>query len=338
MGHRHRETIDDFTGGYNCRDSDTHLQKSESPDMKNVVPGKRGGMEPRPGFAKVSPNPVSSETLPDGSHPPVTTIWEHVAPGGMRMLMAFSGRELRTMNHQGEWRTVLGMLSFNSRLEFVAHPILQKSLFVNGANGYYETDGRFAKQVDPYQPTEDDLTDIGECVFPNMPKYITYFSNRVWLAGEIGRRGRVYFNVDDMLGNSRYNYFTAWSWIGIPTVKGEEVTALMPFHDTLYVFTNTTMRSIKNAEPVIIGDYIPPSFRMDLVSNSAGAVSQRSVQLVGDKLIFMGIDGVYMYDGQGSPYKVSQRVDPDIVRVDRQHWEFACGSVWEKKYLLSAAV
>jgi hypothetical protein len=335
MSVRHREVRDDFTGGYNSRDSDTHLKNNESPDMQNIMPGKRGGFYPRSGCERIAPNPVSTEPLEDGSYPPVTSIWEHVAPGGMRNLMAFAGRELRTLTYEGEWRTVLGMLSFNSRLEFVAHPILQKSLFVNGANGYFETDGRFASEVDPYTPSEEELTEIGECYIPAMPKFVTFFANRVWLAGEIGRRGRVYFNVDDISGNSLYNYFTAWSWIGIPTVRGEEVTALVPYKDTLYVFTNTTMRAIDIAEPIVIGDYIAPSFRMSLVSNNTGAISQRTVTLVSDRIIFMGIDGVYMFDGSGSPFKVSQRVEPDILRVDRQFWEQVCGSVWDRKYVVS---
>jgi hypothetical protein len=335
MSVRHREPREDFTGGYNSRDNDTHLQDSESSDMRNLMPGKRGGLFPRSGFEKLSELPVSSEPLEDGTYPPVTSIWEHVSPGGMRNLMAFAGRELRTKNHEGDWRTVLGMLSFNSRLEFVAHPILQKSLFVNGANGYYETDGRFAQEVEPYLPTEDELLEVGDCVIPSMPKFITFFDNRVWLAGEMGRRGRVYFNVDDLSGNSLYNYYTAWSWIGIPTVRGEEVTAMMPYNNSLYVFTNTTMRAINPAEPIAIGDYIPPAYSMSLISNNAGAISQRSVQLVSDRMIFMGIDGVYMFDGSGSPFKVSQRIEPDILGVDRSLWEQACGSVWDRKYVIS---
>ncbi len=336
MSIRHRETREDFTGGYNSRDSDIHLQDSESSDMRNMMPGKRGGLYPRPGMTRISNIPVSTEPLGDGTYPPVTSIWEHVSPGGMRNLMAFAGRELRTMNHIGEWRTVLDMMSFNSRLEFVAHPIIQKSLFVNGANGYFETDGRFAEQVTPYEPeSEEELTEVGECVIPDMPKFITFFDNRVWLAGEMGRRGRVYFNVDDIEGNSLYNYFTAWSWIGIPTVRGEEVTAIIPYNDTLYVFTNTTMRAISPSEPIMLEGYMAPAYSMRLISNSAGTVSQRSVQLVSDKLIFMGIDGVFMFDGSGPPFKVSQRIEPDILGVDRSLWEQACGSVWDRKYIIS---
>lgn len=337
MSYRHRETRSDFTGGYNSRDNDTHIADIESPDMHNTMPGKRGGIIPRPGLERISDNPVASVPLAGGVYPPVTSIWEHVSPGGMRNMMAFAGQELRTLTYEGQWRTVIGALAFNSRLEFVAHPILQLSLFVNGSNGYMETDGRQANMVDPYAPTETELTEIGECVFPAMPKYITFFANRVWLAGEIGRRGRVYFNVDDITGNSLYNYFTAWSWIGIPTVRGEEVTALVPYRDTLYVFTATTMRAIDEAEPIEIGDYIAPAFRMSLISNNAGSISQRSVQLVNDRLIFMGIDGVYMFDGSGAPYKVSQRVEPDILGVDRLDWEKVCGSVWDRKYVVSMA-
>jgi hypothetical protein len=337
MSYRHREIRNDFSGGYNSRDSDTHLQDIESPDMNNTMPSKRGGLTPRSGYERVNDTPVSSYVYPDGSSPPVTSVWEHVSPGGLRNFMAFAGRELRTLTYNNEWRTVIGDLAFNSRLEFVAHPIEQKSLFVNGSDGYFYTDGRYASLVPEYEPTEEELLEVGECVFPNAPKLITFFANRVWLSGETGRRGRVYFNVDDILGNSLYNYFTAWSWLGIPTIRGEEVTALMPFGESLYVFTNTTMRAIYLAEPIVIGDYIPPAFIMSLVSSNAGTVSQRTVQIVNDRLIFLGIDGVYMYDGTSSPYKVSQRIEPDIMGLNTGLWEYACGSVWDRKYIVSAS-
>ena len=335
MSYRHRETRDDFSGGYNSRDSDSHLENIESFDMRNTMPGKRGGILPRPGTVRVTDEPVSDILLADGTRPPVTTIWEHVSPGGMRNLMAFAGRQLRTLNHAGDWRTVIGDLAFNSKLSFVAHPILQKSLFVNGADGYFQTDGRFATQVEPYSPTSTELTEIGEAYIPNLPRYITFYDNRVWVAGEAGRRGRVYFNVDDLQGNSLHNYFTAWSWIGIPTIRGEEVTAIVPFKDTLYVFTRTTIRAIDRAEPLVIGSYIPPSYMMSLISDNAGTVSHRSVRLVNDRLIFMGIDGVYMYDGMSTPFKVSQRVEPDILGVDSKYWESVCGAVWDRRYMLS---
>jgi hypothetical protein len=53
--------------------------------------------------------------------------------------------------------------------------------------------------------------------------------------------------------------------------------------------------------------------------------------------LFLGIDGVYLFDGHGSPIKVSQRIEPDIKNINRDLWEYTCGTVWERKYIVSFA-
>lgn len=341
MSYRHRERRDDFSGGYNSRDKDVHLQDTESPDMRNIMIGKRGGIEPRKGISMFSEEPVASAPMDDGAYPPVTSLFEHVNAGGQSHVLAFAGRELKRANASGGWTLVQDNLLFNSSLCFVTHPIINRTIFVNGYNGYWITNGITCEEMIPYTPTHEEEVEIGESVLPENPTIITYYGNRLWVAGMVAHRTRVYFNVDDIIGNIQYNYFTHWSWINIPSIRGEQITGLFPFRDSLLVFTPTTIKAITETAPVTFEGgfaYTPPSYRMDEVSGSAGTVSQRSIHLMQGKLIFLGTDGVYVYDGAQPPFKVSQRVDPDFANMNQDYWHRACGAVWSDKYLISVPV
>lgn len=340
MSIRHRETKDNFSGGYNSRDREAHLQDTESPDMRNVMLGKRGGVFPRKGTELFRPVPVCDYTV-DGEIPSVTSIYEHINRGGQNHILAFAGDQLKRANAADGWTLVADGFIFNSYFEFVSHPIINRSLFVNGFDGYWITDGITAYEVEPYESSHDEDLEIGESVLPENPSLISFYDNRVWLSGIRRTPTRVYFNVDDIEGNILYNYFTAWSWINIPSVRGENVTALMPFKGSLLVFTASTIRAITATEAVVFEggfSYIPPSYTMREVSDNAGTVSQRTVKLMQDKIIFMGTDGVYVFDGATPPYKISHRVEPDIEKINIDWWSRVCAVVWGDKYILSAPI
>jgi len=347
MSQRHREKIYDFTGGLNTRDRGAELQEFESPDMKNVLPGKRGGFEIRPGTQKFRQEPVSSKENEDGSYPPVTSIHEFAREIGTRHLLAFAGDELKRATSEG-WELIRDGFAKNSYFEFIYHPYEDQLLFVNGADGYWETDGFEANKVAAYEPREfgdpgdadyiNEEVEIGSCVIPEKPKLIAFFDHRVWLANIDGSSDRIYFNVDDIDGNRMYNYFTPWSWLRASNVRGEPITALLKFQEYLLVFNQTSIKAIIPDEPVQLEEqvYTPPAYRMEDVSTNVGAVSQRAVQDVGGRVVFLSIDGVYLFDGDSAPYKISNRIDPTLKNIDQEAWQYVCSGFWDNKYFLSA--
>ncbi len=390
MADRYRETLNDFTGGYNNRDQASMLRKNESPNMLNVVINKRGTIEPRPGTALYRNDPVSDPLEVGAANPPVTSLYEFVKNNGTAYFLAFAGESLKKSSGTG-WTLIEDGFSAHSLLEFVTHPIEDIALFVNGEDGYWETNGVTAEEVEPYQTlfegevntnntdvvrvdgdefqldwagelilinsvayTIDSVTDadnlvltgsagvqtgvdysytteegieIGNCYIPGAPKYIEYHQYRVWLANVEGFPDRVYFNVDDIDGNTLYNYFTAWSWLRAGNTKGEEITGIKSLRGILYVFTPTTIKAITGTN---IDDYA-----MTDISDTVGSISQRSIQVVKNSLIFLGLDGVYMYDGQNAPFKVSQRIDPTFQDILQDYWPQACGITYNNKYFIS---
>ena len=401
MSYRHKEVRKDFSGGYNSRDSDSMLQPNESPDMLNVIVGRRGTVRPRPGTEQFRTDPVSDPLVEGEDNPPVTSLYEFVNQAGQAYLFAFAGQSLKKANDSNGWDLVQGSFSNHSLFEFITHPIEDKALFVNGEDGYWETDGNTASLVTPYVTSyhgvvdtngtavtwvsgskfssdwvgdmivindvayeidsvtntenlvltgsagvqndvdydyyTDDGIEVGESVLPSNPKLIEYFSYTVWLANVDGYPNRIYYNLHDLNGNILYNYFASWSWLRASNIKGEEITALKAFRGVLYVFTRTTIKAITETEPFsIVGEvYTPPAYEMTDVSSTVGTVSQRTVQEIGNSLIFLGVDGVYMFDGQSAPFKVSQRVEPTFVGARRRFWNQSCGAVHNNKYFVS---
>ncbi len=392
MAQNHREIRNDFSGGFNSRDRSSMLRPNESPNMLNVVVEKRGTITTRPGTELYLPTPVSDPMEPDGANPPVTSIYEFVTRGGAGFFLAFAGESLKLAVAPG-WGLLADGFTENSLLEFITHPIADIALFVNGADGYWETDGTAGntEEIEPYKTlyegvvdtnnlavtwvegdnfeldwagetiiindvaytvdavaddenltilasagvqndvdyshTTEDGVDVGNSVVPAAPRFIEYHKYRVWLANVTGFPDRIYFNVDDVEGNTLYNYFTAWSWLRANNQKGERITGIISFKEVLYVFTPTTIRAI-------LGDDID-DFAMRDVSNTVGAVSQRSIQVLGNYLIFLGVDGVYMFDGQNAPFKISQRIDPTLGEVRRHYWPQVSGIAYENKYMVS---
>ena len=345
MANRHREIKRDFTGGLNTRDKDSMLHESESPDMMNVLTGKRGGFKPRPGTEVAFNNPVSLKRQDDGSFYPVTSIYEIVKEGGDRHFLAFSCDELKRAGTT-EWQLIRDGFTMNTYFEFIYHPFENKILFVNGADGYWETDATDANKIPYYSPQEygdpgdpgyvDEAVAIGSSVMPDRAKYIAWFDNRVWLANVQGHADRIYYNVNNILGSTIYNYFTTWSWMRASSIRGEPITAIKVFDNQLFVFTNTSIKIIRATDPIVMEgqEYIPPSYEMVDFSTVIGAVSQRSVQEVSGSLLFLSADGVYLI-GRGSPFKISGKIDPTLSEASPEHQARSCGGLWEGKYFLS---
>ena len=394
MSYRHREKRDDFSGGYNSRDPESMLKESESGSMMNIAVGKRGAISPRPGTLRYNNQPVSDPLEVNAEHPPVTSIYEYINQGGLAHFMAFAGESLKVANDADGWDLIQDDFTVHSMLEFITHPINDIALFVNGADGYWETNGVTAEEVVPYQTTYegvvntngtavvwvsgdkfdvawsggllmiddvaraiDEIVDdenitivddvgvqtgveysyiteesieIGGSVLPSRPRFIEYHAYRVWLANVEGFQDRIYFNVDDINGNTMYNYFTSWSWLRAGNVKGEHITGIKSFRGALYVFTPTSIKAIT-------GDDISNYAILD-ISNTVGSIAQRTIQVVGGNLFFTGIDGAYIFDGTSTPFKVSQRIDPTFEGLIRHRQSQSCGGVYENKYIVSMPI
>lgn len=328
MSIRHRKDYKDFSGGFNSRDLARKLAEIESPDMRNVIVNKAGDLESRPGVVRIINLPVYDEENPA----PVTSLFEDVNKFGESYLYAFAGDTMHYCKLSSPTKTWVRMrdgFTLNSHFDFTKHAVINKVLMVNGNDGYFEIaeDNKTLFAVTPYVPTDEEAETIGSSIIPEAPMYIAYWKYRIWLANIVNYPDRVYFNQNDVEGNLMYNYFTGTSWLRSSSTKGEGITAIYPFRGVLLVFTPSTIRGIS-------GDH-PNNFEMSDISLSVGTVSQKSIQQVGRNLVFMGMDGVYMFDGQTAPYKVSQRIEPTLMQIPQGRHYRICSATWRNKYYLT---
>ena len=433
MSYQHYERLYDFSGGLNNRDADALLENNESPDLCNVVLGKRGTFETRPGITRFRDTRVDDAI--------VTSIYEYVNPLGTAYFLAFADEHLKVAI-PGDWAILRSGFTPDSYLEFITNSLINMALFVNGEDGYFETDGVTCDPVTPYDPTLEEIIEIGynalggytehaslqtdllgddndliftaqlpgpsgitiafvdpsandallsvsvtgDAITVNLatdgsgnitstakdiriaihahatasdmvyveelgegvvtamsatgltggdaytatltqPHLIEYHKYRTWLANVDGHPDRIYFSVDDIEGNTLYNYFTAFGWLRAANPKGEPITAIISFKERLYIFTRTTIRVITGSD---LDDFAMVDF-----DRSVGAVSSRTVWNTGDHLIFLGVDGVYMFDGVSAPMKVSVRQPESMRNISTAHRHRAAGAIWNGMYFVS---
>lgn len=95
---------------------------------------------------------------------------------------------------------------------------------------------------------------------------------------------------DDGAGNLWYNAYLSTSFIYIPSPKASDpITAIIPFQDSLYIFTRTKKYVLAGSDP--------GSFSVRQAMGSKGAVSQNAVYADENYIYFGADDGIYRFNG-----------------------------------------
>lgn len=95
---------------------------------------------------------------------------------------------------------------------------------------------------------------------------------------------------DDGAGNFWYNAYLSTSFIYIPSPKASDpITAIIPFQDSLYIFTRTKKYVLAGSDP--------GSFSVRQAMGSKGAVSQNAVYADENYIYFGADDGIYRFNG-----------------------------------------
>lgn len=94
----------------------------------------------------------------------------------------------------------------------------------------------------------------------------------------------------DGSGNFWYNAYLSTGFAYIPTSKASDpITAIIPFQDTLYVFTRSSKYVLYGSDP--------GSFTLRQATGKKGAVSQNAVFADENNLYFAADDGLYRFNG-----------------------------------------
>lgn len=278
------------------------------------------------GFCHSSPAFDYIKTTSTESTEHVTSLFEFSSRSGNTYLLAAAGRKIcRAV--AGGWASIYDQFSDGKLFSFAVNSVANKTLLVNGADGYFETDGLSCNEVSPYEPTNAEITEFGENSIPLKPKFIAYTHYRTFLANVEGGSDRVYYCGQDERGNILHNYFPIDNWVKVSSSRGEPITGIVAYKASVYVFTKTSIW-------IIMGE-VPSEFVVYNVSHHVGAVSQRTIREIYGYLFFLGVDGVYVFNGQSAPTKISIKIPKTIRKINSLYRELACAVAHKGSFVLS---
>lgn len=159
---------------------------------------------------------------------------------------------------------------------------------------------------------------------------ITNFHQRVWVAGAAPPNG-------NQLYGSKQNDATTWA-IGINPADPvqltvglqdnfDNITALYPFIDTLYVYKHYATNALYGFDQT--------NFQISLITQECGCVDQNSIQTFNHGLYFMSLRGVEFFDGYTCTRvsdPVKNKVDPSIASqsgFNQQSWVQSSQLDWQ---------
>lgn len=265
----------DFRAGLNLRADAFQLQAGETPDAQDVDFDPRGGIRMRQCYS-----PLNSSALPAVGHSlfPYTT-----ASGTVQVLV---GSDKYTYYSTGSSFTSIGTTwtSTNPQRASTFNDLLYVQ---NGVDAPRKWDGSTVTNLT--QTFNDNLAAPSN---GNMPiaAHVAVHMGYVWVANTVesatNRRNRIRFSHPNSAENWRTN-----DYIDVDIGKdGDQIRAIVPWHDRLIVFKDSSVHAI-------VG-YSPSTFQVFPITQATGAVSREAVAITEEGLYwFNWPNGCFFYDG-----------------------------------------
>lgn len=163
---------------------------------------------------------------------------------------------------------------------------------------------------------------------------ILNFRNLIFAAGIKGQPTLVRWS--GAVNEGAFNVWPETSFETLSTAKDNSpITAMAGLGDNLVVFKQDSIwQLIYNG----LDDLDLPTFIPQLVVAGVGCVSQGSIQEVRGRLIFLGEDGFYAFDGTPNIQKISENINATTQRINPAHRPFATAVNWRSKYCYMCSV
>jgi hypothetical protein len=178
----------------------------------------------------------------------------------------------------------------------------------------------------PYNPSY--VSQLGE--FPRA-KYITYFGNRLWVAGITGAP----FQVRWSAASPAHKVWPEEAFEELSEDDNSPITALAATDEHLMVFKRDSVWKavLSKIDDIGIADY-----DFVKIKSGVGCVSQASIANTPAGLLFLAEDGIYLTDGSRVE-KVSQGIQSVVNSLTQAKFKAAAGVHWKKyhAYLLSVS-
>lgn len=268
----------DFSGGLVDSVEPLFLQPNQSPALLNVLLDEAlGALKPRSGY-------VQCGSLPSGNL--VTGLYEFSKSDGTRRLIATDNQNYYQTADCVTWTTIKTGLSSTARPSFVT--VRDKLWVMTRSTWAFTWDGTTTKLLDGTAGTSS----------PSLCAYAEFWHEIVWCARTAANPSTVYFSdITDTAGNdidpsTSSVAFPATNAFDIDENGGSPIYGIKAFRDRLYVFKGNGIWQID----------FNSKFDNRVVKTlaTAGARFNTSIVELDNLLYYVGIDGIYAFDGNNS--------------------------------------
>lgn len=271
------QVLQDFTGGVNYRADAFQLHPSESPDLLNVDVSPDGGFQMRNvvGF-------INGTALPNT---PIHSLWQFTTTAGTQQILAGNG----TKTHYGTGGNFTDTGTTWTVSDRQRGATFNDFMYIqNGTDAPRKWTGAAISNLT--QTFNDNLAAPNGGDMP-IARYVCAHRGYMWVArtleGGVPQKNRVRFSHPNGPEDWRTN-----DYIDIDIGhEGDEIQAIVPFHDRLLVFKQKSVHAITG--------FAPDNFAVAPVTNRAGLVGPDAVVSNEDEVFFFSWpDGVFRYDGK----------------------------------------
>lgn len=274
-------------GSLNTVSSPNRLPEGQSPNNQNVW------MDEKPGSVVTANAYLKLGELPSGNPPTFLLDYFKTSEGSQTVICSDGETVWKTTNYVDYTVIKAGLSSF---FQLRGAVIRGKLWLTNGSDAVMTYDGTTLNILD------------GSAGTPNVPlgKYIAYHDERVWIYGISGDPSSLRFSdLSDSSGTEiTPDDVNAWptdNEIQISEGDDDIGTGIFLYRGYLYVSKAFSVWRI-------VG-YDEFTYTRVKTRSSTGTRFQESVQILDNLVQFIGVDGLYTFDGEESE-RVSDIIDP----------------------------
>jgi hypothetical protein len=299
----------------------TKLQQGQSPDMQNVW------TDEKPGSVITAPGIVKVGTFNVGSGGPVTFCINYFnTTSGSQIFVASNNQSVAVSLDFQTWTAIISGLSSSFQLRGAV--IRDKLWLTNGNDPVHVYDGTTVTVLDGTNGT------------PNVPRgrYIAYHDERVWIYHVSSARSAVYFSslTDSSANIIDPDNVNAWdttdNFLQISEGDADFGTGMFLYRGYLHFFKQYSIWRL-------VG-YDEYTYSRVKTRASTGTRFQESVQELDSLIHLIGVDGIYVFDGEES-VRISDIIDPATAsqtafgfnqlqqpNTNNQFWEVTSTADW----------
>lgn len=266
------------SGGMNSRSNDLSIASGEAEEILNLHATSHGSWSSNnAGYIHVNESPLA-----DGA--PITSLYEYKTLTGQTFLIAGSGDCLYTFNESTGTATLIHSgLSPGKPMSFVTFQGLL--IGCNGFDNPIKWDG-----VNPVEDLEN-WPPYLYVVLPGKPSICESFSSRVVFSGDADNPSLIYISELENAENFEPSYWSdSPGAIQISPGDGEKITGLKTLF--LPLLNEEVLVIFKERSTYVLSGMDTDTFAIQKISGEFGAVSHRSIILVGNELMFLSREGI----------------------------------------------